>query len=212
MNERRLRIIFGAWLFVSVPALIWFDNTTAIALFHLSKDEAGNLIFINVSGQQRTGIYPFTLLAALLSLIGIGYFVYIKERKLWAIPVAALVARASTLGMINLYEQVYVGLGSLVWTDNVWSKYYGRDLSEGLWTIVNVLWVITSLPWWDRRNLKLAGGCFLSYLAVMLVWFSVGYPPVESGSTAAYVLNAISRFLSQGTQVLLVLRRHGSSS
>src|SRR3972149_5233200 len=164
MNESRLKIIFGAWLFVSVPALIWFDQTTAVALFHVGRDEAGNLIFINVSGQQRTGIYPFTLLAALLSMIGVGYFVYIKERKLWEIPVAALVARASTLGMINMYEQVYVGLGSLVWKDNIWSEYYGRDLSNGLWTIVNVLWLITSLPWWHRRNWKLAGGCFLSYL------------------------------------------------
>lgn len=212
-NQKTFAVIYGAWLFASVVALSWFDGTLVTALLRFGTDPSGALVFetVNPNG-DIIHIYPFTLAAASFSLIGVTYYVFKTERTWWAIPVGLLVARAATLGMINLYEQIFIGLGQIVWKVDVWSKYYGGDLFNVMWTMLSVLWNITTLPWWRRRNAKPAAICFGLFLAVMVVWFLIGYPPVESGNYAAYALNATSRLLSQTTQVILVMNPTRSSS
>jgi hypothetical protein len=204
-NEKACVVIYGAWLFASVVALSWFDKTIVTALLHFGTHPTRTLVFetVNPNGEIQR-IYPFTLVSALVSLIGVTYYIFRREKKWWAIPIGLLAARAVTLGMINLYEQIFIGLGQIVWKVDIWSRYYGGDPSNLMWTILAILWNITTLPWWQRKNAKPAAICFGLFLVVMLIWLLTGYHPVESGNYAAYVLNATSRLLSQTTQVILV--------
>ena len=212
-NQKTFVVIYGAWLFASVVALSWFDKTLVAALLRFGTDPSGTFVFetVNPNG-DLIHIYPFTLAAASFSLVGVTYYIFKTERKWWAIPVGLLAARAVTLGMINLYEQIFIGLGQIVWKVDLWSKYYGGDPFNVMWTILSILWNITTLPWWQRRNAKPAAICFGLFLAVVVIWLLIGYPPVESGNHAAYVLNATSRLLSQTTQVILVMNPSRNSN
>lgn len=203
MNQKGLRIAYGALLFSSIVALSWFDYAAITALTNIGTDPAGRLVFKSASLGSGVGksIYPFTYLAAAVSLVGITYYIYKAEKQWWAIPIGFLAARAATLGMINLYEQIFVVVGS-----DVWWRYYGKDWSTIMWTALGVVWVLTAVPWWQRKNFKPAAICFVSYMVVMFIWLLVGHPTVESGSAVAYLLNAASRLLSQATQVILVRR------
>jgi len=207
MNEKSLRLIMGVWLFVSIPALIFYDYTAVSALLGATSDRAGQLVFKGTSPTgEETVVYPFTYAAAALSVVGVTFYIYKAERRWWALLVGLVVARATTAGIIELYELVFVGLGQTVWSGDVWGRYYGNDLPTHMWTVVGLTWIFAAAPWWRRKNLRASSICFGAFLATMLTWLSIGYPPVESGNPIAYVLNAASRLLSQTTNVLLVRR------
>lgn len=199
MNQMSLRITYGAWLFTSVVVLSWFDYVSLTALTHLSVGPGGQLAF--ATRNPTTGgpvlVYPFTYGAAMISLVGVTYYIFKAEkRRWWALPVGFLAARGATLGMINLYEQVF--------SISQWWAYYGKDVGTIMWTILGVTWVFMAIPWWRKKNIRPGSACFASYLIVMLIWLLVGHPIVESGSLVAYMLNAASRIFSQTTQVILV--------
>jgi len=179
-------------MFASLPMLSWFDIKALNALFNLSFDRAGNLIFVH----EDTVIYPFTYVGSLISFFGVSYYVMKCERRIIFLAVAILAARASTVGMVSLYEFIYVGLGDLVWRAGVWSRIYAGDLISSLWKVAEMTWILAVSPWWRWENLRYTVYLFVFYLGAMLVWLSLGFPSVDSGSGVAYFLNALTRLTS----------------
>ncbi len=201
MERKPFSLIYATWLIYSIPALAWFDLTALAGLSNIAWDRAGNLVFRTGS----TTIYPFTYAAALLSLVGVSYYIITGERRLWAIPSAILAARASTIGAINIYEQIFTGIGSLVWSETVWSRYYGGDFLTFMWGLSGMLWIITITPWIRRVNLKSVAIALGGFAAGMLAWVMTGYQSPDS-SIVAYLLNAATRMLPHVALVLSVRR------
>lgn len=181
----------------------WFVWVVVTGIGHLGRDPGGSLVFQSPAADHV--FYPFTLAAALLSLLGVAGAVAFRERgSRWAVPLGLLVGFVSTVGMINVYEQVFVAAletstGSVSW----WAYYWGG--ANGIGTLLGLLGVAAVLPWVSRRNLRPAFVVLGIFLLGMLIWFAVGFPPVTDGSPTIYALNAATRLLSQGMLVLLVL-------
>jgi hypothetical protein len=201
MERKPFSLVYAVWLIYSIPALAWFDLTALAALSNIAWDRAGNLVF-------RTGstiIYPFTYAAALLSIVGVFYYIITGERRLWAIPAALLAARASTIGTINVYEQIFTGIGSLVWSENVWFRYYGGDFLSFMWGLSGMLWIIAITPWIRRHNMIPVAIALGGFAAGMIAWVMTGYQPPDSGMVS-YLLNAVTRILPHVALVLSVRR------
>ncbi|MEM4416602.1 MAG: hypothetical protein QXD32_00925 [Nitrososphaerota archaeon] len=206
MNAKTFPLVFMAWLIASIPSLAWYDLRAYEALLHISHDRAGNIVFQSGS----TVIYPFTYAAALISLVGVAYYLVRSERRVLAVPVAILVARASTIGMMNLYEQVFTGVGSAIWQENVWLRYYGSDFITFMWGVSGMLWVITVAPWVRRANLVPVVLVMLGYVLGMVAWILTGYQPPDMNRTS-YLLNTVTRLLPHIALVFAV-RPAGISS
>ncbi len=204
-KARSLWLIYLLWLVTSALLAWWFVWVVVTGIFSLGSDPSGHLIFFS-SGAGKT-FYPFTLAATALSFFGVAYFVYRAERgRWWSVPLALLVSLVSTVGMVNLYEQVFINFADLAWKSGWWWFYYGRNIDTFMGTLNGVGWVFAGLPWWLNENRKVAQRFFLAYLLTMLIWLILGMPGVESGSIAAYALNSLSRFFSQATLIVLVAK------
>ncbi|MCI4356059.1 MAG: hypothetical protein L3K18_02790 [Thermoplasmata archaeon] len=202
-QTRRLQLVYLVWVVTSALLTYWFVEVILNGLLHVGSDVGGNLVF--QSTPQQVPFYPFTLAAALLSFVGVTYFVLRAEGvRWWSVLLALVVAEVSTVGMINLYEQLFIVPMQLASHNWYWINYYWGGLGFAAATILGISWVLAGLPWWRRENARWAGGVFGAYLATMLVWLAIGFPSVESGSWAAYLLNTVSRLLSQATLVVLV--------
>ncbi len=175
-------------------------------VFRTASDPSGHLIFYSAGAGKP--FYPFTLAATALSFVGVTYYVYKAERGAWwSLPLALLVALVSTVGMVNLYEQVFINFADLVWGASIWWQFYGNSIGTFVGMLVGVSWVFAALPWWRSENRGLRRNVFFeAYLLTMLVWLMLGMPSVELGTVQAYVLNALSRFLSQATLIVLVAK------
>ncbi len=193
------------WLVSSALLSWWFVWVVVTGIFGFQSDPSGHFIFAS-TGAGKT-FYPFTLGVTALSFFGVTYYVYRAERgRWWSLPLSALVGLVSTIGMVNLYEQVFINFADLAWRANWWWFYYGRSIDSFVWTLVGVSWVFAALPWWLKSNRRTAEHFFLTYLATMLVWLLFGMPGVETRSILAYVLNTLSRFFSQATLIVLVAK------
>jgi hypothetical protein len=203
---RRLHLVFLVWLATSALLTWWFVAVVVDGLYHVGSDVGGNLLFYSTA--QQHPFYPFTLVAAFLSFLGVTYFVVRAEGiRWWSVPLALVVAEVATVGMINVYEQFFIVPMQVADHDSYWLNQYWGGLGHAAATILGMSWVAAALPWWRRENARLASGVFGAYLAAMAVWIAIGFPPVESGSWIAYLMNTVSRFLSQATLVVLVADR-----
>ena len=197
--------VYLLWLVSSALLAWWFVWVVVTGIFGIQSDPSGHLIFSSTSATKT--FYPFTLGATALSFLGVAYYVYRGERgNWWSLPLSALVGLVSTIGMVNLYEQIFVNLADLAWRANWWWVYYGKSMDAFVFALVGVSWVFAALPWWLNENRRAAQRFFLVYLATMVVWLLFGLPGVESGSILAYALNTVSRFFSQATLIVLVAK------
>jgi len=193
VNRNMLVLIYLSWLITSIPALSWFDTTAITALTNMGHDKAGNIVFVS----SDTVIYPFTYLASILSLVGLTYYIMKAERSILYLVIAILAARASTIGMINLYEHIYTLLGSLfAWGENVWQRYYALDYITFMWSITGILWILSISPWWNRRNILPVAKVVAIYGALMMAWLATGYKAPEAGDFVSYILNGATRMIT----------------
>jgi len=214
MRPQGSSLILALWLVTLTAFIAWFDYAAVIALFHPSSDTAGNLLF-DVAGYSNT-VYPFTYIGVGLSGLGCAWFIYRQERRNRGRATAALigiaVANIASVGMINVYEQVWVLLTRLSphgqggWPVAAIQLYWG-SAGGVAGTVAGMLIVLTLLPWASRRNWP--GVAFLVALFGVLtwVWFWGGYVSPPQGNSLDYWLNATTRVASQLILVAVVAPR-----
>jgi hypothetical protein len=213
MDRRGLWVALVVWLVMATAFLIWFDYAAATAIFHPQTDAAGRTLF-QVPDYQNT-VYPFTYAGATISVLGVAYFVYRVERPALhpalAVTLALTVGNLASIGMINSYEQVFVGLrwftgfghgDSVYWLN----QYWGTVGSAG-YTLAGMVPVLAVLPWSRWRNLPGVLLCFGVYAIAMAIWFVHGYADPQYGDLLVYAMNAASRIASQVALVAAVSSR-----
>ena len=203
VDKRALWIALVVWLLMATALLIWFDYTAATAIFHPQSDPAGRTL-LQVPGYQNT-VYPFTYAGAAASVLGVAFFLYRRERTtLRRVPAALLgvaVGNLASIGMIDTFEQAFVGRrwftgfghgDSVYWL----TQYWGQPQSAGL-TAAGMLAVPTVLPWSQRQNWPGVGLCLGIYAVAMGLWFFHGYADPQNGDALDYWMNAVARVASQ---------------
>ena len=211
MTPTAERLGFLGWLLSCAIFAYWFLWVAVSGLFGQRTDSGGNLV-LYATGPNHT-VYPFTYLAAGLSFVLLMFFIYRRERPKWdAIIIAPLAAYLSSVGMINVYEQVFLA-GTFHATGGTYG--YGVDwgsVNGALFSIFGISWLLASAPWWDRKNAQLAGALIGVFVVSILAWVAIGFPVVETGSPSVYFLNTVSRVTSQLIPVALVLPSGARSS
>jgi hypothetical protein len=206
-------LVLAVWLAALTAYVSWFDYAAVTAIVHPTSDAAGHLRFA-VSGYSNM-VYPFTYVGVGVSLFGCAYLIFRQERLGRGRVVAALialgVANIASVGMVNIYEQVFVALnvqspnGPVVWS--FWVQYYWGSASGAAATVTGMVIVLTVLPWASGRNwpgVLLCGGVFA---VGSLVWFLNGYGAPPSGDALDYWMNATTRVASQLMLVAAVAPR-----
>ena len=141
--------------------------------------------------------------------------VYREERpglpRIAAAALAILVGNLASIGMIDSFEQVFVGLryftgfghgDSVYWL----GQYLGNYQSAGV-TLGGMLAVLAVLPWSRKRNWPGVAICLGVYGLAMAVWFVHGYADPQNGDAIDYGMNALARIASQLALVAAVLPR-----
>jgi hypothetical protein len=155
-------------------------------------------------------IYPFTYLGAGLSFFILSYFVFRAERKtgkinfLVSLILGGLVADISSVGMLNIFEQVFVAFNQFAYHFDFWFIAYWGTPEAAFSTIIGLGFVFESMPWWRKLNLKLVFICLSLFVGGIMVWYLIGFPSETSG-ILIYSMNAITRISSQLVLVFLVL-------
>ena len=201
------------WLVTLTAFVAWFDYAALSAVFHPATDSAGHLLFA-VPGYTNT-VYPFTYAGVALSLLGVGFFVGRREsrpgRRILGTVVAVLVANLASVGMINVYEQVFVALMYL--TPNLRTfgvaglRLYWGSAGAIAGTVGGLLVVLAILPRSRRENVPGVGLCLGVTAVAFAAWFATGYADPAQGSPFDYLWNAISRVASQLSLVAAVSSR-----
>lgn len=204
MSPRAERLGFLAWLLSCTLFAYWFAWVAISALLHSQADSGGNVVFNSTSAGST--VYPFTYVGAGVGFVIVLMCVYKAERtRRDSIVTAPLVAYLTSVGIINIYEKFFLAFQTI----STHSTYYWRvdfgSTDAALFSIFGITWVFASAPWWDRRNLKLAGVLVAMFAVSMLTWLAIGFPPVQGGSPEVYLLNTVSRIASQLVPAALVL-------
>jgi hypothetical protein len=201
--------IYLLWLAVATISLwpyIWVFLT---GLTHLGPAQGGYLMFSSTESNPtgRIQIFPITVLALALSILGVAYFVARAERPhRWAIPLALAVGAVASIGMVNVYEQPWVTLLSIRLNFYYWPHQYWGPAGIAT-TLFGMSWVGAALPWWRKENARPALVAAAAYAVLMAIWWSLGYPQASEGSPVGFVLNQLTRLISQLLLVVLVADR-----
>jgi hypothetical protein len=204
MDDRAARAALWAWLVTAALLGYWFAWVALSALFHVRSDAGGNLVLFS-PGAGST-VYPFTYVAVALAFLGLSYVVIDQERGTRSrFLLGPLVAYVGCVGMINVYEQVYLlGVAGTTHSTYWWVHDWGT-LQVAIYSALGLSWVFASAPWWHRPNLPLAVPLIAVFLGSMAVWIGLGFPSVQTGLGWVYVLNATSRLASELVPVALAL-------
>jgi hypothetical protein len=184
--------LYGLWLGASAILGYWFAWAAVSAFRNVQSDAGGNLVF--ASSAASTTVYPFTYFAAIGGFLALTLTVAVRGHRSNVLYLAApIVAYVSIVGMINVYEQVFLaGLETTTHSVWWWTNDWGTLGSAGF-SILGLSWSLAAFPWWRRANLVLAGPLVALFLGTMGIWILLGFPPVESGIPWVYALNAVSR-------------------
>jgi hypothetical protein len=214
MRHQSSSLLLALWLATVTAFIGWFDYAALVAVFHPSSDAAGNLLFA-VVGYSNT-VYPFTYVGVGLSCLGCAWFIYRQERRdrrrAHAALIGVAVANIASVGMVDVYEQVWVFLNYLSphghggWTAAAIRFYWGTAGGVA-GTFAGLLIVLTVLPWASKQNWP--GVAFLVSLfgVLSLVWLLDGYLSPPQGDSLDYWLNALTRVSSQLVLVAAVAPR-----
>ncbi|MCI4351689.1 MAG: hypothetical protein L3K15_09300 [Thermoplasmata archaeon] len=202
MDRRQLWILSVLGLAVLSTSLGWFDYAAFSALFHPSTDAVGHTQFL-VPGYSNT-VYPFTYFGAAVAVAGVAGFIYTRERpplgRLRAGLLGLVVGNLAAIGMIDCYEQVYLGLGYLTPTGRsisaAWFAFEWGTAGGLTATLAGLLVVLAILPWSRRQNWPTVMLCLGGYATAMGIWFLHGYAGPSSGDPLDYGMNALSRIAS----------------
>ena len=202
---RRLQLALAlAVVLVILTAYVsWFDYAALTAVFHPGRDAAGNLQF-RVPGYTNT-VYPFTYAAVATSFLGVSWFVFSQERgrlpRVPALLLAVLVANLASIGMIDVYEQLFVTLmfySPGLHTYGVYGfQLYWGSAGAAAGTAGGLLIALTVVPWARRENWPGVLLCLGLGAVAFGVWFASGFATPSSGGELAYGLNAVSRVAFQ---------------
>jgi hypothetical protein len=214
MDKRAMWVAVGLWLATCTTFVIWFDVAAATALLHPGSDAVGHTVF-QVPPNSNT-VFPFTYIAAAASVLGVIICVFRRERggmpAVAAAFIALLVGNLASIGMINCFEQVFLGLRYFtVWNHSAaanylilywWNSATGAGITAG-----GMLVVLAVLPWSRRQNWPGVLVCLGVYGVCMATWFLHGYGDPQSGDALDYWMNAAARVASQLAVVAAVLPR-----
>ncbi len=159
---------------VVAGAILFFLNYQGL----FAKGIGVNLIALH---PDRT-IYPFTYLGAGLSLFVPCYFIFKAERTkgkanfVYALAMGALVADVSSVGMLNVFEQVFVTFNQLACHFNYWFVAYWGTPDAALSTLIGLAFVFETMPWWNRLNLKLVFVSLSLFVGGIVAWYLIGSP------------------------------------
>ena len=199
-SENRLQqkaiIPYIALIFVAVIYTDWYPQHALTSLTHY----AGGGFF----NGGNYPIYSFTYAGAVLSVVGVTYFILKQENfKLMYLPIALGVSYLATISATVWYEQIWIGLGTLFAHFTFWANFYG-SLFEFLGVIANASLVLVLYPWirW-RKNKNLILYSFLSLFILFGIWIAAGYGFTWQ-STIDWTLNASTRIMSQIILIVLV--------
>ncbi len=211
IERRRFWTVCALWLVTVTAFLIWFDYAAATAFLHPAGDPMGRTLF-QVPGYSNT-VYPFTYAGVAASVLGVSICVYREERpglpRIAAAVLAFLVGNLASIGMIDTFEQIFVGLryytgfghgDSVYWLGQYWGSYQSAGVTLG-----GMLPVLAVLPWSRRRNWTGVALCLGVYGLAMAVWFLHGYSDPQNGDAIDYGMNALARIASQLALVAAVL-------
>ena len=187
-SNRRLWIVYYAYLLSSIPVFSWYDWTVLRAVLNPSSDTAGNLVF----SSNGTGIYPFTIASAALSATITVVIIWRRVRGVLGLLTGVLVARASIGAMMELYELTFVSVGYLF---HGWRTLEEHFLPNIDWTLLKLGYISTLVPWIRRESVKTLLVLAIATLLVFFVWAVSGYKLPSSGEVVSYALNAVTRFL-----------------
>ncbi len=204
------RWLLWALLLIVTTFVSWFDYVAATAIWNPRGASAGALVFLPL-GISNT-VFPFTYVGVTASVLGVAWCIARREipsmGKLPAIAVGLLVGNAVSVGMLDAYEQVYVGLGCLQGSTHAICvaelTYYWGSVGAVGYTLTGLALLLILLPWVRPRNWP--GGFSLLLLcgAFFAVWVAAGYASPPHGSALDYWMNAGSRIASQLSLVALV--------
>ncbi|HEV2448811.1 MAG TPA: hypothetical protein VGU43_00160, partial [Thermoplasmata archaeon] len=189
-------------LAVATASVAWFDYAAVGALFFPTRDPLGHTIF-QVPGYANT-VYPFTYAGVALSLAGVSWFVYLRERgelrRAYAGALALLVANLASVGMIDVYEQFWVALSALTphgATARYWLGHYWGSAGDIGGTLAGMLLVLTILPWVRRSNWPSTTLAALLCALGFALWFQRGMSAPGQGDATDYAYNALTRVSAQ---------------
>ena len=204
VTPRAERLGFLAYLVTSALFAYWFAWVAISALLHPRLDSGGHLVLY--SAQAGHTAYPFTYAAAAVAMIGIAVAIYFAEKpRRDAIVIALLASYLTCVGMINLYEQVFLACTAAATHSTYWWTVDFGSVDATIFTVIGIAWLGASAPWWRRENAKLAAILAGLFGAAMLAWLAIGFPIVEQGNPLVYLLNTVSRFASELIPLSLVL-------
>jgi hypothetical protein len=213
MDRRQLWILSVLGLATLTAFLGWFDYAALTAVFYPSTDAAGHARF-QVLGYPNT-VYPFTYVGVAVSLLGVAAFVYLRERatlgRLRGAILGLAIGNLASIGMVDAYEQVYIGLTGLTpqgqTVADAWLHFYWGTAGGVAATLGGLLVLFAVLPWARRANWTGVLLCLGVYAASMAAWFEHGYGSPQNGDSLDYAMNALSRVSSQLALVAAVSPR-----
>jgi len=206
VEPRTKRVVLWVWLGTSALLGWWFAWVAVSGILHPTRLPSGSFVFFAPGAGWSSTVYPFTYVGVVLSLLGVGYFVWRQEgRSAPAFVLAGLAAYVSSVGMINLYEQTFVlGVETTTHSHLFWTFYWGTP-SSAAWTLLGISWVFAALPWSHRYNWMLAVPLLVVFVTSMAAWYAFGFPDTNQGAGWVYAVNAASRIASQLVLVALVV-------
>ncbi len=191
--------IYLLYLFSSIVLFSWYDLVAIFALGRVSRDGVGNIVF----AYEGSPIYPFTLAAAIIGVLGTAYYVWRAVGGLKGLVLGLAVGRAATLAVFEIYEFTFTGLGEAFYGWSAWTINYSGAIP---WFLLKASYLGVLTPWLRRNNLKITSITLLCSVVAFLVWVAAGYKLPESGDPISYSLNACTRILFSMIPVVIVRR------
>jgi len=199
-SNRRLWIVYYAYLLSSIPVFSWYDRTVLRAVLNPSSDAAGNLVFFS----EGSEVYPFTIASAAISATLTAIIIWRRVGRMFGLLIGVMVARASIGAMMEFYELTFVSFGYLF---HGWRTFEERFLPNLDWTLLKLGYISTLVPWIRRENIKMLSILTIVTLLIFFIWAVTGYKLPDSGDVVGYVLNAVTRSLFSLIPVFALIDR-----
>ncbi|MEM0481615.1 MAG: hypothetical protein QXM16_01845 [Nitrososphaerota archaeon] len=199
LDSPKIWAVYGLYLFGSIVLFSWYDLVAITSVGRISRDGAGNIVF----SYDGSPIYPFTLAAAMLGVLGTAHYVWRAVGGIKGLALGLVVGRAATLAVFEIYEFTFTGLGETFYGWSSWTINYSDKIP---WFLFKASYLGVLSPWMRRKNLRITLVTLLCSVIAFLIWVVAGYKLPESGDAISYVLNAATRILFSMLPVVIIRR------